>query len=159
MQMRNGYERAAAQGGQALALLLHVLLVLLVLGQVVFLASRYRVRVDMTSDKLWTSTDSTRSVLSKLDKRLLVEAYFSPKDDLPLNMRGTRDWAGNFLDEEESRLHTDLKFQALARTSAGYAYAQAKLGVDWEGVEKGEDGELDEMLDGMQMGNKVSLKF
>ena len=97
--MRNGNERAAAQGGQALALLLHVLLVLLVLGQVVYLASRYRVRVDMTSDKLWTSTDSTRSVLSRLDKRLLVEAYFSPKDDLPLNMRGTRDWADNFLDE------------------------------------------------------------
>ncbi|MCK5943006.1 MAG: GldG family protein, partial [Planctomycetes bacterium] len=91
--------RAVAQGGQILGVLLHVLLLLLVLGQVVYLASRYRVRVDMTSDKLWTSTDSTRSVLARLDKRLLVEAYFSPKDDLPLNMRGTRDWADNFLDE------------------------------------------------------------
>jgi len=91
--------RNARQSGQVLALLLHVLLLLLVLGQVVYLASRYRLRVDMTSDKLWTSTDSTRSVLAKLEKRLLVEAYFSPKDDLPLNMRGTRDWADNFLDE------------------------------------------------------------
>ncbi|MGC6489441.1 MAG: GldG family protein [Planctomycetota bacterium] len=89
----------AQERGAALALSLHVLLVLLVLGQVVYLASRFRLRVDMTSDRLWTSTDSTREVLGKLDKRLLVEAYFSPKDDLPLNMRGTRDWADNFLDE------------------------------------------------------------
>lgn len=99
MPMRTQPNRIAREGGQVLGLLLHVLLLLLVLGQVVYLASRYRVRIDMTSDKLWTSTDSTRSVLSKLDKRLLVEAYFSPKDDLPLNMRGTRDWADNFLDE------------------------------------------------------------
>lgn len=96
---RHAIDLRAGERGAALGLALHVLLVLLVLGQVVFLASRYRLRVDMTSDRLWTSTDSTRSVLSKLDKRLLVEAYFSPKDDLPLNMRGTRDWADNFLDE------------------------------------------------------------
>lgn len=92
-------ERSARDAGGALAILVHVVLLLLVLGQVVFLASRYRVRADMTSDKLWTPTASTRDVLSKLDKRLLVEAYFSPKDDLPLNMRGTRDWADNYLDE------------------------------------------------------------
>ncbi len=91
--------RRADERGEALALALHVVLVLLVLGQLVYLASRYRLRVDMTSDRLWTSTPSTQSVLEKLDKRLLVEAYFSPKDDLPLNMRGTRDWADNFLDE------------------------------------------------------------
>ena len=95
----SGSRRLHGERGAALALTLHVLLLLLVLGQVVYLASRYRLRVDMTSDRLWTSTDATRSVLDKLDKRLLVEAYFSPKDDLPLNMRGTRDWADNFLDE------------------------------------------------------------
>jgi ABC-type uncharacterized transport system involved in gliding motility auxiliary subunit len=99
MPMPMPTSRIPRQGGQVLGAMLHLLLLLLVLGQVVYLASRYRVRVDMTSDRLWTSTDSTRSVLSGLDKRLLVEAYFSPKDDLPLNMRGTRDWADNFLDE------------------------------------------------------------
>ena len=96
---RRDFQARVSERGAALALAVHILLVLVVLGQVVYLASRYRLRVDMTSDRLWTSTDSTRSVLSKLDKRLLVEAYFSPKDDLPLNMRGTRDWADNFLDE------------------------------------------------------------
>jgi ABC-type uncharacterized transport system involved in gliding motility auxiliary subunit len=87
------------EGGAALAVALHVLLLLLVLGQVVYLASRYRVRVDMTSDKLWTSTPSTRRLLEKLDDRLVVEAYFSPKEGLPLAMSGSRDWADNFLDE------------------------------------------------------------
>ena len=97
--MTTTQERRGGERGQALALALHVVLILLVLGQLVYLASRFRVRVDMTSDRLWTSTESTRNVLGKLDKRLLIEAYFSPKDDLPLNMRGTRDWADNFLDE------------------------------------------------------------
>lgn len=85
--------------GAALPMFLHVLLVLLVLGQVVYLASRYRVRVDMTSDKLWTSTNSTRNLIEKLDEKLVVEAYFSPKDKLPVSMSATRDWADNFLDE------------------------------------------------------------
>ena len=39
-----------------------VVLLLAVLGQVVFLASRYRTRVDVTSDQLYTLTDSTRTV-------------------------------------------------------------------------------------------------
>ena len=56
------------QGGQVLAVLAHVLLLLLVIGQVVYLASRYRVRVDMTSDNVWTLTDSTQQLLDKLDE-------------------------------------------------------------------------------------------
>lgn len=85
--------------GAALAVFVHVLLLLLVLGQIVYLASRYRVRIDMTSDKLWTTTSSTSNLLGKLEERLIVEAYFSPKESLPLSMSGTRDWADNFLDE------------------------------------------------------------
>ena len=87
------------QRGQALTLLLHVLLLLLVMGQVVYLASRHRARVDLTSDQLWSSTDSTRTLLDKLDKRLVVEAYFSPKEKLPVLYRETRAWADSFLDE------------------------------------------------------------
>lgn len=97
MLARNDKQRA--ESGGALAVLLHVILVLLVLGQVVYLASRYRLRVDMTSDKLWTSTNSTRNLIEKLEEKLVVEAYFSPKDKLPVSMSGSRDWADNFLDE------------------------------------------------------------
>jgi ABC-type uncharacterized transport system involved in gliding motility auxiliary subunit len=80
-------------------LVLHVVLLLLVLGQIVYLASRYRVRIDMTTDKLWTTTASTSKLVGNLEERLIVEAYFSPKENLPLSMTSTRDWADNFLDE------------------------------------------------------------
>jgi ABC-type uncharacterized transport system involved in gliding motility auxiliary subunit len=82
-----------------LALCTHLVLLLLVLGQVVYLASRYRVRVDLTADQLSTTTDSTRAVLDGLEKRLLIEAYFSPKDKLPVNLRESRVVLDNFLDE------------------------------------------------------------
>lgn len=87
------------QRGAALAVALHVVLLALVLGQVVYLASRHRVRVDLTSDQLWSSTDSTKNLIAKLDKRLVIEAYFSPKEKLPVNVRETRVWADSFLDE------------------------------------------------------------
>ncbi|HEX5050207.1 MAG TPA: GldG family protein [Planctomycetota bacterium] len=89
----------ARERGAALALTVHVTLLLLVLGQIVYLASRHRTRVDLTSDSLWSTTESTRSLLGKLDKRLVIEAYFSPKEKLPVNLRETRVWADNFLDE------------------------------------------------------------
>lgn len=85
--------------GAAPALVLHVLLLLAVLAQVVYLASRHRARVDLTSDGLWSTTSSTRDLLRRLDKRLVVEAYFSPKEKLPVAVRETRAWADSFLDE------------------------------------------------------------
>jgi len=87
------------QRGQALAIAVHCVLLVVVLGQVVYLASRHRVRIDLTSDKLYSLTSSTRDLLEKLDKRLVVEAYVSPKDKLPVNMRESRAVADNFLDE------------------------------------------------------------
>lgn len=87
------------QRGGVLAVFVHVVLLLAVLGQVVYLASRFRVRIDLTSDHVWTSTESTQRLLDRLDKRLLIEAYFSPKETLPVAYRETRVWADNFLDE------------------------------------------------------------
>jgi ABC-type uncharacterized transport system involved in gliding motility auxiliary subunit len=90
---------AATCRGSAVVLALHTLLLLLVLGQIVYLASRYRVRIDLTSDQLWSSTPSTRTVLDKLDQQLVIDAYFSPKEKLPVQYRETRSWADSFLDE------------------------------------------------------------
>lgn len=91
--------RAVRERGAALAVAAHVVLLLLVLGQIVYLASRHRVRVDLTTDKLYSTTESTRSLLGKLEKRLVIEAYFSPKEKLPVNLRDTRMVIDNFLDE------------------------------------------------------------
>ncbi len=91
--------RISAQRGGALAVAVHVVLLFFVLAQVVYLATRHRVRVDLTSDKIYSLTASTRGLLQKLDQRLVVEAYFSPKDKLPVNYRETRAVLDNFLDE------------------------------------------------------------
>lgn len=87
------------QGGGALATAVHALLLVVILGQVVYLASRYRMRWDLTSDQRWSLTDSTRNIVEGLSKQLLVEAYFSPAEDLPVTMRATRTVLDNFLDE------------------------------------------------------------
>ena len=60
--------------------------ILVIVGQIVFLASSLsRYRVDLTtSDGIYTLTDSTRNDPRRgLEDRLVIEAYFSPKDELP----------------------------------------------------------------------------
>jgi ABC-type uncharacterized transport system involved in gliding motility auxiliary subunit len=90
-------ERPAA--GYVLGLTLHVALVLVVLGEIVFLASRHRVRLDLTAEKLFTLTDSTRRVLDRLEDRLLIEAYFSPDSQLSSTRREMRQTLKGVLDE------------------------------------------------------------
>ncbi len=85
--------------GGALTSLLSLLLLLCVLVQVVYLASMYRVRVDLTHDKVYTLTDSTRRVLGGLEDRLLVEAYFSPDSSLTPALGEARKTLRNVLDE------------------------------------------------------------
>ncbi|HEU4418778.1 MAG TPA: GldG family protein, partial [Planctomycetota bacterium] len=88
-----------SEHGVALAVTVHLLLLLVVLSEVVYLCSRHRLRFDLTADSLWSTTDSTRALLGRLDKRLVIEAYFSPKEKLPVSLRETRAVADNFLDE------------------------------------------------------------
>jgi len=90
---------SSRQRGTVLAMTAHVLLLLAVLGQIVYLASRHRSRWDLTSDNLYSLTSSTRNLLARLDKQLLIEAYFSPKEKLPVTIRDTRTVLDNFLDE------------------------------------------------------------
>lgn len=85
--------------GDALATGCHFVLLLLVLGQIVYLASRHRIRFDTTSDDQYSLTDSTTRIVGGLDKRLLIEAYLSPKADLPSSLRDSRTVLDNFLDE------------------------------------------------------------
>ena len=63
---------SSAARGRALATLLHILVLVCVLGEIVYLASRYRVRFDTTSDHQYSLTESTRSILAALDKRLQI---------------------------------------------------------------------------------------
>jgi len=88
-----------AEGGFVMDVALRVVLLLLVVGQVVFLASRYRTRVDLTADGVYTFTESTAKVLAGLDDRLLIEEYFSDESQLPTQFREYRRDMENLLDE------------------------------------------------------------
>src|SRR5688572_23225537 len=88
-----------AQRGYVLDVALRVVLLLLVLGQVTYLAARYSLRKDVTADKLYSLSSSTQKVLDGLDDRFVIEAYFSSDDKLPSVYRTLRLELRNFLDE------------------------------------------------------------
>ena len=71
--MRHAHTEAGFIGTMALRLLL----LFLVVSQLAFLGTRYRLRWDLTGDKLYTLTGSTRKVLSKLGDHLLIEAAWA----------------------------------------------------------------------------------
>ncbi len=78
---------------------LRLLLLFLVLVQVGYLASRYRLRWDLTAEQKYSLTDSTRRVLAGLQDRVLIEAYFSDDESLPVAYRSHRAALRNLLDE------------------------------------------------------------
>lgn len=69
---------------------LRLILLAVVLGEVTFLGSRFALRVDLTSDQIYTLTDSTKTVLDSLTDNLVIEAYFSPDTSLPIQYRPAR---------------------------------------------------------------------
>lgn len=97
--MRSNPSERRGQGGRALGVALHFCLLFAVGAMLVFLASRYRLRFDLTADDLYTLTPSTQRVLARVDQRLRIEAYFSPDDELATVNREGRRTLRNVLDE------------------------------------------------------------
>ncbi|MCB9868323.1 MAG: GldG family protein [Planctomycetes bacterium] len=93
----NDHHAAGFVGGAVLRLVL----LFVVLAEVAFLASRYRARADLTQDRQYTLTESTQKVLGKLEDRLVIEAYFSPDEDLPVFHRPYRVMLRDALKEYE----------------------------------------------------------
>ena len=94
-------ESTHSDSGFVASSVLRLVLLFIVLAQICFLASRYRTRVDLTSDQLYTLTPSTAKVLGKLENRVLIEAYFSPKENLPILDQPKRMALVNLLEEYE----------------------------------------------------------
>ena len=88
--------------------ILRMVLLFVVLSHVTYLASRYRLRSDLTTDQLYTLTSSTQKVLDKLEDRLVIEAYFSPKQNLPILEQPKRMALVNLLEEYEKAGFADL---------------------------------------------------
>ena len=78
----------ANQHGYVLLVLCRVVLLLWVFGLLVFFASRYRSRIDLTAEKLYTLTPATKKVLDSLKDRLMIECYFSPDDKFLFTTNG-----------------------------------------------------------------------
>jgi ABC-type uncharacterized transport system involved in gliding motility auxiliary subunit len=95
MSSKNRFSEAGLIGVSTLRLLL----LAFVLGEIAFLASRYALRVDLTSDKIYTLTDSTKTVLNSLQDNVVIEAYFSPDQSLPIGYRPARVMMRNALME------------------------------------------------------------
>ncbi len=87
--------------GYAAHALLRAVLLAAVLGQIVYLAGRpeARVRADLTEEKLYTLSESTRNVLRGLESTVFVEAYFSSAELLPSVLGEYRTGLENLLDE------------------------------------------------------------
>ena len=91
--------RKKRQEGYVLSSVLRLVLLAIVLTEVTFLATRYAVRADLTSDQLYTLSKSTQTVLDSLSDKLVIEAYFSPDDSLPITYRPLRVMMRNTLQE------------------------------------------------------------
>ena len=89
--------------GYVLGMILHVVLLVVALGLVLFLSSRYRARVDLTEDRMFTLTGSTQAVLDRIEDRLRIEAFFSPDSELPATTLEGRRTLRNVLDEYAQR--------------------------------------------------------
>lgn len=96
--------------------ILRLILLFIVLAELTFLATRYRVRSDLTADQLYTLTSSTQTVLGKLQDRLLIEAYFSPKHALPILEQPRRAELVNLLEEYEKLSLGKVKIQFIDPT-------------------------------------------
>jgi len=80
-------------------LIVHVLLVLVVAGELLFLSSVYRVRADLTADGLYSFSASTHSILDRIDEPLRIEAYFTDPEVLDDTWREGRTRINAYLDE------------------------------------------------------------
>ena len=86
-------ERGIARG----SLLLSGLLAFGIFLQVLYLTKDFGLRADLTQDQLYSLSDSTKKVLDKLDKKLVIEAYFSA--DVPGVYQMDRQKIVDLLDE------------------------------------------------------------
>jgi gliding motility-associatede transport system auxiliary component len=91
------------------------------------LAGHWFTRLDMTADKIYTPSESTRQLLASLDDNLLVRAYFTA--DLPPPYNRNRQLLRDLLDE----------YRALSRGKVRYEFIDpATLGGGAKGGNTGE---------------------
>ncbi len=140
--------------GSALSMALQVCLVLIILGEVVYLSGKYRVRADLTEDGLYSLTESTQRVLEGLEERLLIEAYFSPDAELPTSFREPREMLRNLLDEYVQSSGGKIILQYFdPKTDAALRERATRIGIEPDQTRNDEMGgvSLQELWQGFRL--------
>ena len=88
---------------------LHIVVIIAILGAVNFLSTRHFARTDLTSDNLFTISDSTVEALRSLDDLVHLKVYFSKK--LPENLIGFKRQVKDTLDEYRAYAGGNLKVE------------------------------------------------
>lgn len=93
-------------------------------------------RADLTEGKIYTVSDATRDILSKLDSEVQVKVYITPKDKMPTQMRSLETDITDKLDELRIAAGGNLSYDVVYLEAANIQYTTPE-------PEK-KDGEKDE---------------
>lgn len=101
-------------------------------------------RADLTQDKIYTVSEATRDLLSKVDSEVQVKVYITPRDKMPTQMRSLETQITDKLDEMRIAAGGKLAFDVVYLEAANIQYTTPQ---DEEG-EKTEDEAIEKrMLD------------
>jgi gliding-associated putative ABC transporter substrate-binding component GldG len=81
------------------------------------LGAHWFTRLDMTADKIYTPSESTRQLLASLDDNLLVRAYFTP--DLPPPYNRNRQLLRDLLDEYRALSRGKVRYEFIDPATLG----------------------------------------
>jgi len=69
-------------------------------------------RLDLTPNKIYTLSDASKSIVGKLDDKLVVKAYFT--DNLPSPYNNTRRYLQELLDDYRSSSNSNLNYEIIS---------------------------------------------
>ncbi len=92
-------------------LIVRLLVVLGILVSLNVIAVRYFTRIDLTADHMYTLSDASKNLVSSLDDRFTVKAYFT--DDLPPPYNNNRRYLQDQLDEYRAYAKGNFQYELI----------------------------------------------
>ncbi|MEO0481063.1 MAG: GldG family protein [Planctomycetota bacterium] len=139
----NEKDQAKKPRTRSFGLVVHVFLVALLAIELITIGSAFRVRVDMTADGRFSLTAATERVLSRLEAPLVVEAYFSPDEDLGVRWSEKRRVLREVLDEFVQRGDGRVRVDVFDPSSDARVRAKAeRLGIRPNPIQDFEGGAI-----------------
>jgi ABC-type uncharacterized transport system involved in gliding motility auxiliary subunit len=117
-----------------------IIAVLVIILAANLLGNLFKVRADLTANKLYTLSDGTRKILGKLDTDVVLRFYYSKSDaSAPIQLRTYAQQIQDLLDEYKQVSHGKIKVQLLDPVPDSDAEDSANLdGVDGQTTQDGD---------------------